>query len=87
MALPLLKGPEPPDALVTDVVPGAGMSGIELAEAARPGLAVIFMSGITAVPEAQERIKALGAPLLAKPSTLSQLDRALHAVSSDSRSA
>lgn len=63
MALPLLKGPEPPDALVTDVVLGAGMSGIELAEAAR------------------------AAPLLAKPSTLSQLDRALHAVSSDSRSA
>ncbi|MFA5910865.1 MAG: ATP-binding protein [Vicinamibacterales bacterium] len=90
VALPLLKGPEPPDVLVIDVVLGAGMSGIELAEAARaarPGLAVIFMSGFTAVPEAQERIKALGAPLLAKPSTLSQLDRALQAVSSDSRSA
>lgn len=57
-----------------------GMNGIELAEAARAarrGLPVIFMSGFTAVPEAQERIKALGAPLLAKPSTLSQLERAL----------
>lgn len=85
-ALPLLRGPEPPDVLVTDVVLGAGMNGIDLAAAARearPGLPVVFMSGFTAVPEAQERIKALGAPLLSKPSTLSQLDRALSAVCPD----
>jgi len=82
-ALPMLKGPEVPDVLLTDVVLGAGMNGIDLAEAARefkPGLPVIFMSGFTAVPEAQERINESGAPLLTKPSTLSQLERALNAV-------
>ena len=69
--------------MVADVVLGAGMNGIDLAEASRqalPDLPVVFMSGFTAVPEAQERIKAPGAPLLSKPSTLSQLDRALTAV-------
>ena len=89
-ALPLLRGAEPPDVLVTDVVLGAGMNGIDLADAARqalPDLPVVFISGFTAVPEAQERIKALGAPLLSKPSTLSQLDRALNAVCPDSSSA
>jgi len=88
-ALPLLRGPEPPEVLVTDVVLGSGVNGIDLADAARaarPGLPVIFMSGFTAVPEAQERIRALGAPLLAKPSTLSQLDRALTAVCPEERS-
>ena len=77
----------PPDVLLTDVVLGSGMNGIDLAEAARemlPGIAVIFMSGFTAVPEAQQRISASGAPLLTKPSTLSQLERALNAVMSGS---
>ncbi len=63
------------------------MNGIDLAEAARvfkPGLPVIFMSGFTAVPEAQQRISESGAPLLTKPSTLSQLERALNAVMSGS---
>ena len=78
-----LSGPEAPDVLLTDVVLGTGMNGIDLAEAARvskPGLPVIFMSGFTAVPEAQKRINESGAPLLTKPSTLSQLERALNAV-------
>ena len=38
------------------------------------------MSGFTAVPEAQRRINEIDAPLLAKPATLSQLERALSAV-------
>jgi DNA-binding NtrC family response regulator len=87
-ALPMLKGDDPPDVLLTDVVLGTGMNGIDLADAARasrPGLPVIFMSGFTAVPEAQQRIQESGAPLLAKPSTLSQLERALNAVTSGSR--
>jgi CheY-like chemotaxis protein len=87
-ALPILKGSEAPDVLLTDVVLGSGMNGIDLAEAARsfrPGIPVIFMSGFTAVPEAQQRIKETGAPLLSKPSTLSQLERALNAVMSGSR--
>jgi hypothetical protein len=43
------------------------------------------MSGFTAVAEAQQRINDSGAPLLTKPSTLSQLERALNAVMSGSR--
>ena len=69
-----------PDVLLTDVVLATGMNGIDLAEAAlgvKPGLSVIFMSGFTAVPEAQERIRSSGAPLLSKPFTTPQLDRAL----------
>ena len=82
-ALPILKGGDRPDVLVTDVVLGTGMNGIDLADAARvvlPGLPVIFMSGFTAVPEAQQRIRETGAPLLPKPSTISQMERALNAV-------
>ncbi|HUK35692.1 MAG TPA: ATP-binding protein [Vicinamibacterales bacterium] len=70
-----------PDILLTDVVLATGMNGIDLAEAAttaRPGLAVMFMSGYTAAPEAQERIRASGAPLLSKPFTTPQLERALN---------
>jgi CheY-like chemotaxis protein len=81
-ALPMLHGKDAPDLLLTDVVLGQGMNGIDLADAARafkPGLPVIFMSGFTAVPEAQERIARIGAPLLSKPATLSQIERALHA--------
>ncbi len=86
-ALPMLKGADRPDVLLTDVVLGEGMNGIDLADAARvftPGLPLIFMSGFTAVPEAQKRIADSGAPLLTKPSTLSQLERALNAVTSGS---
>ena len=57
------------------------MNGIDLAEAARearPGLPVIFMSGYTAVPEAQQRIRDTGAPLLSKPFTTPQLERVLN---------
>jgi two-component SAPR family response regulator len=71
------------DVLLTDVVLGSGMNGIDLADAARvfrPGLPIIFMSGFNAVPEAQKRINDSGAPLLPKPATLSQLERALNAV-------
>ena len=82
-ALLLLQGPGAPDLLVTDVVLATGMNGIDLANAARaarPGLPVIFMSGYTAVPEAQQRIRETGAPLLSKPFTTPQLERAVNAV-------
>jgi PAS domain S-box-containing protein len=72
-----------PDVLVTDVVLRTGMNGIDLAQAARearPGLPVIFMSGYTAVPEAQQRIRDTGAPLLSKPFTTPQLERTVNAV-------
>jgi PAS domain S-box-containing protein len=72
-----------PDVLVTDVVLSGGMNGIELAAAARkvqPGVGVIFMTGYTAVPEAQQRMRDTGAPLLSKPFTTPQLARAINAV-------
>ena len=84
-ALSILKSNDVPDVLLSDVVLGTGMNGIDLADAARvfkPGLPVIFMSGFTAVPEAQQRINEMGAQMLTKPSTLSQLERALNAVMS-----
>jgi CheY-like chemotaxis protein len=65
------------------VVLATGMNGIDLADTARairPALPVIFMSGYTAVPEAQRRIRATGAPLLSKPFTTPQLEQAVNAV-------
>jgi PAS domain S-box-containing protein len=86
-ALLLLQGRGAPELLLTDVVLATGMDGIELAEAARaerPRLPVIFMSGYTAVPEAQQRIRETGAPLLAKPFTTPELEHAIHEVFQDS---
>ena len=82
-ALLLLQGPGAPDLLLTDVVLGTGMNGIDLASAARdarPDLPVIFMSGYTAVPEAHQRIRETGAPLLSKPFSTRHLERAVNAV-------
>jgi CheY-like chemotaxis protein len=79
----LLQGPGAPDLLLTDVLLATGRNGIELARparAARPGLPVIFMSGYTAVPDALQRIRETGAPLLSKPFTTPQLERAVNAV-------
>jgi CheY-like chemotaxis protein len=82
-ALLLLQGPGAPDLLLTDVLLATGRNGIELAaaaRAARPGLPVIFMSGYTAVPDALQRIRETGSPLLSKPFTTPQLERAVNAV-------
>jgi len=87
-ALLLLRGPAAPDVLVTDVVLGKGLDGIELAiaaRAARPNLPVVFMSGYTAVTDSQKRIRDTGAPLLSKPFTTEQLERAIDAVVSAQR--
>jgi CheY-like chemotaxis protein len=78
-----VKGPGAPDLLLVDVMLATGMNGIELANAARgvrPDLPVIFISGYTAVPEAQHRIRETGATLLSKPFTTPQLERAVNAV-------
>jgi FixJ family two-component response regulator len=40
---------------------------------------VVFMSGFSTVPEAQQRIRDTGAPLLSKPFTAPQLERAVNA--------
>jgi CheY-like chemotaxis protein len=71
------------DVLLTDVVLGTGMNGIDIAEEARaerPGLGVIFMSGYAAVSEAQERMRETAAPFLPKPASMAQLQRAVNAV-------
>jgi len=81
-ALLLVQGPGAPDILLTDVVLGSGMDGIDLAaqaKTARPDLAIVFMSGYLAVEEAQQRIRLTGASLLSKPFTADQLDRVLGA--------
>ena len=78
-ALLLVKAGNP-DVLITDVMLATGMNGVDLADAARtekPSLAVVFMSGFTANPETQERIRRLGAPFLTKPFTAAQLERAI----------
>jgi PAS domain S-box-containing protein len=82
-ALQLLQGSTPPDVLVTDVVLGTDVNGIDLAVEARrirPTLPVVFISGYTAVAEAQQRIREMGAPLLSKPFTTPQLERAIQEV-------
>jgi len=82
-ALLLIQGPGAPDLLLTDIVLASGKNGIDLAEAARkfrPGLPTIFMSGYTAVPDALQRIRETGAPLLSKPFTTPQLERAVNTV-------
>jgi len=82
-ALLLIQGPGAPDLLLTDIVLASGKNGIDLAEAARrfrPDLPVIFMSGYTAVPDALQRIRSTGAPLLSKPFTTPQLERAVNTV-------
>jgi PAS domain S-box-containing protein len=83
-ALQLLKARNAPDVLLTDVVLGTGMSGVDLVDAARgqwPDQPVIFMSGYATVPDAQ-RIRESGAPLLSKPLTISQLEGAVNDVCS-----
>jgi hypothetical protein len=82
-ALLLLQGPAVPDVLVADIVLGTGMNGIDLAAAARrvrANLPVIFISGYTAIAEAQQRIREMGAPLLSKPFTTPQLEQAIQEV-------
>jgi PAS domain S-box-containing protein len=82
-ALDLARAHDELDVLLTDVVLGIGMNGVELAEAVRslrPSMPVIFMSGYAAVLDAQERVRDATRPFLLKPATLSQLDRAVNTV-------
>ena len=85
-ALLIVQSPGAPDVLLTDVMLATGMNGVDLANAARdarPGLPVIFMSGFTAAPDAQRRIREIGSPLLSKPFTASQVELALNVVCGD----
>jgi CheY-like chemotaxis protein len=82
-ALLLLQAPTPPDMLLTDIVLGGGMNGVDLATSARrlrPDLPIIFITGYTAVAEARKRVGDLRAPLLTKPFTTPQIERAIQEV-------
>jgi DNA-binding NtrC family response regulator len=75
-ALVILAGPEPVDAIFIDIILNRDMhAGIELAKRAielRPGLKVVYSTGLTLT----DRMKALlvpGAVILEKPYTLDQL--------------
>jgi DNA-binding NtrC family response regulator len=75
-ALIILAGPEPVDALLVDIILNQDMhAGIELAKRAvalKPGLKVVYSTGLTLT----DRMKALllpGAVILEKPYTLDQL--------------
>jgi PAS domain S-box-containing protein len=69
-ALRLLHSPLPVDLMFTDVVMPEGMTGYELAAAARefrPSLKILFTSGYTAIGAGQEHDSRAGGPLLSKP--------------------
>ena len=75
-ALIILAGPEPVDALLVDIILNQDMhAGIELAKRAvalKPGLKVVYSTGLTLT----DRMKALllpGAVILENPYTLDQL--------------
>jgi len=68
LALPIIAGGEPIDLLFSDVVMPAGMSGVELARAARrmrPGLKVLLSSGHPGDTRAQPIQPEF--PFIAKP--------------------
>jgi PAS domain S-box-containing protein len=79
-ALALLEGGEHFDLLFTDVVMPGGMSGSDLAEAARglrPGLPVLFTSGYTENAVLHQGRLERGVLLLAKPYRRADLERML----------
>ena len=68
--------------MLTDVVMPGGMTGYELAEAARalrPDLKILFTSGYTELAATSGQAEAAG-PLLSKPYRKADLARALRAI-------
>jgi CheY-like chemotaxis protein len=71
------------DLLISDVVLPGGVSGAEIATAARqlrPDLPVLYMSGYTEGIIEAERLTSEGSVLLPKPFTKSQLSAAIDRV-------
>jgi CheY-like chemotaxis protein len=75
-ALAILGGPEPIDALLVDIILNLDMqAGIELAKRAvalKPGLKVVYSTGLTLTDE-MKGLLVPGAAILEKPYTLAQL--------------
>ncbi len=74
--LDILRSGEQIDLLVTDVGPPGGMNGHQLADAARvarPGLAILFITGYAEAAVSSEENLGPGMLLLAKPFTLESL--------------
>ncbi len=85
-ALPLLEQERPVNILLSDVIMPGGMSGVDLAKAARkrrPDLKVLFVSGYdrTAIAQATRYDDSL--KLLNKPFSLTDLSRELQALIHD----
>lgn len=69
-ALKLLRSSLPLDLMFTDIVMPEGMTGYDLAAAAResrPTLKILFTSGYTAIGAGQDSDNRAGGPLLSKP--------------------
>ena len=69
-ALKILRSALPLDLMFTDIVMPEGMTGYDLAGAARecrPGLRILFTSGYTAIGAGQDLDSRGGGPLLSKP--------------------
>jgi PAS domain S-box-containing protein len=79
-ALALLRGPEPVDLLLTDLVLPNGPDGLDLAALARhvrPSLRVLVMSGSPAGRDTKVRLGRWGRPVLGKPFFMDELAAAL----------
>ncbi len=82
-ALPILEQERPVNILLSDVIMPGGMSGIDLAKAARkrrPDLKVLFVSGYDRMAIAQATRYDDSLKLLNKPFSLSDLGRELLAL-------
>ncbi len=85
-ALPLLEQERPVNILLSDVIMPGGMSGVDLAKAARkrrPDLKVLFVSGYDRMAIAQATKYDDSLRLLNKPFSLTDLSRELRALIHD----
>ena len=82
-ALPILQQERPVDILLSDVIMPGGMSGVDLAKAARkrrPDIRVLFVSGYDRMVIAQATRYDDSLKLLNKPFSLTDLARELQAL-------